>query len=536
MNRLILIAPLAAALSTPSTAAETTALPPIDKIEIRNGAFYVNEQPFFPIMIWLQQAGDFEAARRCGINTVAGYWTGSSGTKDVAEYLDLVAKAGFYGVMPFDQRLKGRPDLLGYIHEDEPDLPHQVSDAEVAAGEGLRVNSSTPLWKIVDGVTHSWSVLDPMAGAEITIRLRQPVTVVRLVVWPTISEGLAVPKDVSFTAEGKEIARATLENKKGSQSLPLAKPATFSELKLTVHSAYPGKQPWGSLGEIEGYDSSGNNVLLSPPRHEPRALPAESLRAYETMKAGDPSRPVFMTLTGHFHPHFDKWSEEQRTSLYPAYLRATDVVGYDIYPIYGWNKPEWIHLVQEATGQLVAMAGGKPVYAWIETSKGSQWTGALERQRDVKPEHIRAEVWMALCRGATAIGYFTHIWKPSYSPFGVPEENRRALGEINGQITRLTPVLLAPAARQAVRVSADAEARVDFMAREHEGALYVFAVNYDPRALDSKVTVAVPGLRRGAKVEVIDEQRSIEAAEGSFTDHFKPFGVHLYRFEPAPGA
>ena len=345
----------------------------------------------------------------------------------MAEYLALVQKAGLYGVMPFDARLKGHPSLLGYIHGDEPDLPHQVSDADVVPAPALKINRSTPLWKIVDGVSHSWSVLDPLDKAVVTIRLKQPVTVESLAVWPTISAGLAVAKEVSFEADGKEILRATLEAKKGQQKFPLAKPATFKELKLTVLSTYPGEQAWGSIGEIEGFDAAGKNVLLAPPRYEPRAMPAKTLKEYRAIKAADPTRPVFMTLTGHFHPHFKQWSDQQRASLYPEYIQATDVVGYDIYPIYGWNKPEWMYLVYDATQLLAEKAGPRPVYAWIETSKGGQWTGPLEQQKDVTPAHIRAETWMAICGGATAIGYFTHVWKPSYQQFGVPEENRKAL-------------------------------------------------------------------------------------------------------------
>ena len=66
----------------------------------------------------------------------------------------------------------------------------------MAPGRGLRVNRQTPLWKIVDGVTHSWSVLDPLQDASLTIRLKQPMTVESLAVWPTISPGLAVAKAV----------------------------------------------------------------------------------------------------------------------------------------------------------------------------------------------------------------------------------------------------------------------------------------------------------------------------------------------------
>ncbi len=508
--------------------------PAIGKIELApNRAIHVNGQPFFPIMAWLQDVANFPAARDCGMNTTAGYWQGSSGTKDVVEYQGLVAKAGLYGVMPFDPGLKDHPQLLGYIHDDEPDLPHQVNDAEVIPASHLAINSSTPLWKIVDGVTHTWSVLDPLEGAAITIRLKSKVTVERLAVWLTISPGLAVAKEVEFEGDGKPLLKATLEAKKGRQELPLPASATFRELKLTVRSAYPGQNGWGSISEIEGFDAAGNNLLLSPPRYEPRAQPEASLASYRKIKAADPSRPVFMTLTGNFHPHFGKWSDQQRTSLYPAYIQATDIIGYDIYPIYGWNKPEWIHLVHDATELLAKLAGPRPLYAWIETSKGGQWTGALENQKDVTPAHIKAEVWMTICRGATAIGYFTHVWKPSYHQFGVPEENRTALREINAQITRLAPAILGDPVDQAVSVRAASDAKLDVMAKRNDGSLYLFAVNYDERAVTAAATFSVAALAAGAEVEVLDEDRVLRAEAGGFRDDFAPLGVHLYRIKKA---
>jgi hypothetical protein len=508
------------------------ALPPIEKVEIdANRALSVNGKPFFPIMAWLQDAENFPAVKQCGMNTTAGYWSGSSGTDDVAEYLELVAKAGLYGVMPFDKRLKGHPRLLGYIHGDEPDLPHQVSDAEVVPAAHLRINRSTPLWKLVDGVWHTWSVLDPLENASVTIRLKKPVTVESLGVWLTVSPGLAVAKDVSFEGDGQEILRATLQNKKGQQKLDLANSATFRELKFTVHSTYPGDNEWGSIGEIEGFDSADKNVVLSPPRYEPRAWPPDTLEEYRAIKEADPTRPVFMTLTGNFHPHFQKWSDAQRRDLYPEYIRATDVVGYDIYPIYGWNKPEWIHLVHEATKLLTEHAGPRPVYAWIETSRGGQWTGPLERQKEVTPEHIRAEVWMSICGGATGIGYFTHVWKPSYHQFGVPEENRKALREINDQITRLAPAILGDRPKRSVNIEAEGDAKLAVLAKEHAGRLFVFAVNYDERLVQTTADVTVEGVPAGTEITVIDEARSIGSEAGKFRDLFEPLAVHLYQVD-----
>jgi hypothetical protein len=528
MMRCLLGAAVIASLLAPAVAAERK-LPPIEKVEVGPGrAFLVNGKPFFPLMAWLQDATNFPLVNACAMNAVAGYWPKSSGTRDVAEYLPLVERAGLYGVMPFEPKLKGHPALLGYIQDDEPDLTHKVNDAQVIPAKQLKINPQTPLWKILDGDRTSWSVLDPLQDAVITIKLKAPVTVESIAVWPTISKGLAVAKEVVFAGDGVELLKATVENRKGEQKFPLPKPATFRELTLRVVSVHPGEQEWGSIGEIEGLDKEGKNVLLSPPRTVPRATPAETLERYTAIKAADPSRPVFMTLTGDFHPFFKQIPEELRRA-YPDYVKATDVIGYDIYPIYGWNKPEWIHLVQEATGLLVKMAGDKPVYAWIETSKGGQWTGSLENQKEVTPTHIRAEVWMSICRGATAIGYFTHVWKLSYHQFGVPEANRDALRQINEQITCLTPAILGRTPKRAASIAAEDGVKLDLLAKDGPDGLYLFAVNYDERLKEAKATLKVEGLAAESEVTVVDENRTLKADAGSFADAFAPLAVHIYR-------
>jgi len=503
--------------------------PPIETVEIGAGrVFRVNAKPFFPIVSWLQDARNFPAVKACGMNATAGYWPRSRGTKDVTEYLKLVEAAGLYAVMPFDARLKGHRALLGYIHGDEPDLPRLVSSAVITPAKNLRINRKTPLWKLLDGVTHSWSVLDPLDGASITIEPPGKVTVKSLAVWLTVSKDLAIAKEVRFEGDGKEILRVSLASRKGRQQFDLPRPATFSKLKMTVTATFGAKNAWGSLAEIEGFDKNGKNVLLSRPRNVPRTAPEEVARRYKAIKTADPDRPVFMTLTGHFHPFFKKYSDAER-KIYPRYIKSADVIGYDIYPIYGWNKPQWIHLVHEGTRRLVELAGDKPVYAWIETSRGGQWTGPLERQKEVTPAHIRAEVWMAICRGATAIGYFTHVWKPAYNQFGVPPKNRKALREINEQITRLTPEILADKPERSVTLEASDGVKVDVMARATPGALTIFTVNYDERLKQTSTVVKVDRLPAGTEVVVVDENRTIASRAGAFTDTFAPLAVHIYR-------
>jgi hypothetical protein len=118
MNRVTVFAgPAVFLVLGPLLSVAAAQVPPIERVNLTPGrVFQVNGEPFFPLMAWLQDAANFPAARECGMNTTAGYWTGSSGTKDVVEYQALVAEAGLYGVMPFDPRLKGHPQLLGYIH------------------------------------------------------------------------------------------------------------------------------------------------------------------------------------------------------------------------------------------------------------------------------------------------------------------------------------------------------------------------------------------------------------------------------------
>ena len=114
-------------------------------------------------------------------------------------------------------------------------------------------------------MTHSWSVLDPLENAAITIQLQQPVTVERLAVWLTISPGLAVAKEVAFEGDGKPLLTATLEAKKGRQELPLPAPATFRELKLTVRSTYPGQNEWGSISESRALTRRARTATVAAP-------------------------------------------------------------------------------------------------------------------------------------------------------------------------------------------------------------------------------------------------------------------------------
>jgi hypothetical protein len=259
--------------------------------------------------------------------------------------------------------------------------------------------------------------------------------------------------------------------------------------------------------------------------------PATLLAQYNTLKGTDPNHIAFMTLTSGFYSEDSPpaWMNNDR-SRYPNYCKATDAVGFDIYPVYGWCRPDWLYKVGGAQTELAAMAAGKVTYQWIEAVKTSgQWCDLTARGADDGPfpEEIRNEVWQALVHGATAIGYFTHSWEcPGYSQFCLSTAQETELTRTNGQLTKLTGPLLAGPHYGGVTIAAEAGTEVSGMAKDFGGKVYVFVVSTS-RAT-SQATITVPGVAAGATADVYDESRTVTLSAGKISDSFGPLGVHIY--------
>jgi hypothetical protein len=518
------------------------AIAPIRKVEIgRDREFLVNGKPFFPIMGWLQDAENLPKLKAVGMNCIAGYWRPADPNeakgKTADTYCEQAFKAGLYFLPPFDpsfaeemRKLKSSTAVLAWMQNDEPDSPVTRSDAQIVPGKGLIVNNSRPLYMMLDGKSDTSAVLDPMAGASFTIKLKSPVTAVTLAVQNSTEASLAVAKEVVFAVGDKEILKVTLERKPELQKFELKEPATFQEITVKVLSVYPEANAWGAIAEIQAFDEEGRNRLLSETRKEPRESPGEVMAKYKSLKAFDPARPMFMTVTDFFihDPNFYHWwTREQQDKLYPEMVKAADVVGFDHYPIYGWNQPTKIGRVAQGMTELREYAGrDKPVYQWIEVMSGGKFG---DHAAPVTGVEIRNEVWQAIIRGATAIGYFTHRFQPTFAEFGPPEENQKAIKEINEQIARLTPVLCAADAKVQPKIEIEGGLAAQCLAKEAEHGIVIFAQNFDGAGKAGKGTILLEGLKAGTKIEVVDESRALAAEDGKFTDDFGRLAVHIYR-------
>ncbi len=455
------------------------------------------------------------------------------------EMAENAKAAGLYAMPHFDGLSSNNPYIFGWLDLDEPDITSRQATAKVVPEKGLRINKSAPPANIVDGNLRSAAVLDPMADASVTIELDNPVTVTSfaLRILPNKPEQkvMTTPTKIVLTGDGTELLTMTVEDKADPQKFDLPAPATFKSLELKVTEVEAGERVWGQIRELEGFDAAGENVLKSPPVGVVRRLPEVSQARYREMKESDPGRPVFLTLTSRYLERYERWHKvpvEEMRAHYPGWVKAADSLGFDIYAIYGYSKPEWLLDNIEAIRELRKMAGpDKPIFVWIECANyGSQ------QSRDLKvlPRHTRAEVWMSIIAGARAIGYFTHVFTP-FNEFAPDAEMQAEMKRLNNQIARLTPELLAQPADEHVSISFDQEVEGHCMATVTGRNVLIVAQNLDLGGKDglggktAKARISVKNLPAGMTVEVVDEGRNIISSNGWFEDSFEGLQEHIYR-------
>ena len=255
-------------------------------------------------------------------------------------------------------------------------------------------------------------------------------------------------------------------------------------------------------------------------------------KAYESMHAADPSRPVLLNL-GQGVAHDDyigRGIRKNHPEDYPEYVKGCDIASFDIYPV-THNEPAIagkLEFVATGVTRLVKWNAGKPVWNCVEC------THIENPKAKATPAQVRSEIWMSLIHGSRGIIYFVHQFKPTFFEAAVlgDPEMLAAITTINKQIRELAPVLNSPTLPDRVTISSPPDSPpVATMVKEHDGAIYLFAV--DMRNLPAQATFKISGLNGGA-AEVLGENRSVTASAGKFSDSFKPYEVHLYRIPISP--
>ena len=263
-----------------------------------------------------------------------------------------------------------------------------------------------------------------------------------------------------------------------------------------------------SAGAAGGHGGSGPGIVGWFHYDEPDGANVSA----EALPAGPPGIGglSFLTLTNHFYSNAAPldWGR----GMYPSLIAKADVIGFDLYPLQEWCRPNRIADVYWSQRELVKLSGDKPTFQWIEADDWKCPGGATA----VTPAVVKAESWMAIAGGAHGLGFWPAHW---------PTGSSRAIAAVVRDVARLGPVTYMPN----LNATSD-QGELLLVGRNWGGALYVIAINPTYHPIDA--TMHQP-LLNGRTLTVLGESRKIRSVDDAFGDSFPPLGVHIYYAGPA---
>jgi hypothetical protein len=216
----------------------------------------------------------------------------------------------------------------------------------------------------------------------------------------------------------------------------------------------------------------------------------------------------FLTLTNHFYSGAAPLA--QGRGIYPGLIAKADMIGFDLYPLQNWCRPERLVDVYFSQRELVDLAQGKPTFQWIEAAG---MTCPHDGPTAVTPATVRVESWLAIAGGAKGLGFFP--------PAAWTGDVGEAIADVTATVRQLGPALTAP----------EAEARVDppdglvkAGARRHGGLTIVVANAGDEPA---SAAITVPGLG-GRMLTVVGTGRRVTPDGDTFRERFPPLAARVY--------
>ncbi|MZR29688.1 hypothetical protein [Sneathiella litorea] len=262
----------------------------------------------------------------------------------------------------------------------------------------------------------------------------------------------------------------------------------------------------------------------------PPVLPDTLIDLYREMKARDPERPILLNLGQGVA--WDQWHGRGTRTNHPEdyqdYVRAADILSFDIYPVTHRDSSVRgrLDFVARGVNRLIGWSEGtKPVWSVIEASRVSN--------ADILPtgNQVRNLVWLSIIHGAQGIIYFVHQFTPNFVEASLLENDilREDITAINKRLQSLARVLKSETLVDAVSIQPGRSSNqsVSALVKQDNCHLYIFAGSISKFSNEARFEIKdSQGLR---DVEVMDEARHIPLDGGSFQDNFGPYATHLYK-------
>ncbi|HBZ71041.1 MAG TPA: hypothetical protein DEP35_15435 [Deltaproteobacteria bacterium] len=303
-------------------------------------------------------------------------------------------------------------------------------------------------------------------------------------------------------------------------------------------------------------------TLPDEPDDEPKTPPPQVRALFDRMKLADPTRPILLNLSP--GPGWDDETWIGQGGLirperdYPAYLIASDIAAFDIYPMTSaraaisgdaWRVALGVDRLRQYSPP------GRIIWNFIETGNipdsfcTRRWpssrlcwalSGLLGSEpavpdRRAAPKTIRAEVWMSILHGSWGIIYFIHGKSQSslFDPRALlrPEnaEYLSAVTSINTELKSLGEIIQLPSASGIISIEDIlGTSPVDYAVKVSSGCIHIFAVGM--RAAHTQKRFHTALMAQGS-VTVIGENRVLPIENGAFSDDFDGYEAHLYRID-----
>jgi len=275
-------------------------------------------------------------------------------------------------------------------------------------------------------------------------------------------------------------------------------------------------------------DKGDKNLLAWALPDEPEITtkysPATLQSWVDGWKAADPTRPVWVNFSGGYVLH---WQGNVTAQGYQPYLNTTDWDSSSIYPVTGWNRPEpdpGLSAPGQAVDRLEKWTNGAPQWAVIEPSDQElSWI-----QKEIPGPNagqFRAEVWDSVIHGARGIIYFPESFSPSFKFDNTPPEISAEMTKVDAKLQSIAGALnsdIDPPSR-----GLQVDGPLEGTWRVYNGKTYYVVLNFSDHTVTKNVTLQ--GIGAASSADVNGEGRSVSLSNGTLSDTFAPFEIHVYQ-------
>jgi hypothetical protein len=294
------------------------------------------------------------------------------------------------------------------------------------------------------------------------------------------------------------------------------------------------------LGWMSGPDEPDN--AQNPSHGILFVQPSSVQQNYNNVKNFDTNRPVIINLgQGVASPWWVGHGAGFSGNLfYPQYVKATDIVSYDIYPVSDLGTPSGnvyydgsslLYLCTSGVKNLVNW-GAKRIITHVETTKVNQ-------SRDIEANYfqMRSEIWQSIIAGSRGIVYFCHTFNPFDEAHLLHDPVQSGnVYRLNKEIQSLAKYINIQERNDLIRIisiphdplnPSGGPPVISYSARVYGNTIYLFTACLQNVQLTASFQVNSSG--KINNIVNLNENKNASYSGNVITDTYAPYGVHLYK-------